>query len=101
MTGAVLLGVFVVLVANYVVALIVFARRGLAANWLLVILLTGTTGAGLAAVFAVLAEDSSRYVDVALVFTGTAAIAAAVRSGITTSAVPDSGQLGSARDDHA
>ncbi|EXF24782.1 hypothetical protein BG28_03455 [Nesterenkonia sp. AN1] len=82
MIDVVLLGVFAVLLANYVLALSVFARRGLAGNWLLVVLLTGTTGAALAAVLAALSEDGSRYLDVALVLTGTAAVAAAVRAGL-------------------
>ncbi|MCH8560964.1 hypothetical protein [Nesterenkonia sp. DZ6] len=82
MSEAVLLGVFAVLLANYVLALAVFARRGLAGDWLLVVLLTGTTGAALAAVLAALADDGARYLDVALVLTGTAAVAAAVRAGL-------------------
>lgn len=82
MIEAVLLGVFAVLLANYVVALAVFARRSLAGDWLLVVLLTGTTGAALAAVLAVLSQDGARYLDVAMVLTGTAAVAAAVRAGL-------------------
>lgn len=82
MIQAVLLAVFAVLLGNYVLALAVFSRRGLSGNWLLVVLLTGTTGAALAAVLAVLSEGGSRYLDVALVLTGTAAVAAAVRAGL-------------------
>ena len=82
MIETVLLGVFAVLLANYVVALAVFGRRRLAGDWLLVVLLTGTTGAALAAVLATLSDDGARYLDVALVLTGTAAVAAAVRAGV-------------------
>lgn len=86
MIEAVLLGVFAVLLVNYVVALTVFARRRLAGDWLLVVLLTGTTGAALAAVLAALSDDGARHLDVALVLTGTAAVAAAVRAGLSRSA---------------
>lgn len=82
MVEGVLTVVFAVLLLNLVVALAVCARRGLADSWLLVILLAGTTGAALTAVLAVLADDGSRYLDVALVLTGTAAVTAAVRAAL-------------------
>lgn len=89
--------VLVVLLLNLVVALVVFSRRCLANNWLLVILLAGTSGAALAGILAVLAEDGERFADVALVLTGTAAVTAAVRAGAERRrlprerAVPDQG----------
>lgn len=85
---AVLSVVVILLLLNLVVALIVFARRGLARHWLLVILLAGTSGAALAGILGVLAEDGERYVDVALVLTGTAAVTAAVRAGARRRRLP-------------
>ncbi|WP_147640458.1 hypothetical protein [Nesterenkonia massiliensis] len=46
--------VLVVLLANVVVALLAFRRYGFQESWLLVVLLTGTTGAGLVALLVVL-----------------------------------------------
>lgn len=86
--SAVLSVVLVVLLLNLVVALVVFSRRSLADNWLLVILLAGTSGAALAGILAVLAEDGERFADVALVLTGTAAVTAAVRAGAERSRLP-------------
>lgn len=85
---AVLSVVVILLLLNLVVALIVFARRGLARHWLLVILLAGTSGAALAGILGVLAEDGERYADVALVLTGTAAVATAVRAGARRRRLP-------------
>lgn len=86
--SAVLGAVLVVLLLNLIVALIVFARRSLANNWLLVILLAGTSGAALTGILAVLAEDGRRFADVALVLTGTAAVTAAVRAGAERRRIP-------------
>lgn len=94
----------VVLVVLLVVALVVFSRRCLANNWLLVILLAGTSGAALAGILAVLAEDGERFADVALVLTGTAAVTAAVRAGAERRrgrAAPAPPRTGCARPGHA
>lgn len=85
---AALSAVVILLLLNLVVALIVFARRDLARHWLLVILLAGTSGAGLAGIFGVLAEDGERYADIAVVLTGTAAVTAAVRAGARRRRLP-------------
>ncbi|WP_146340725.1 hypothetical protein [Nesterenkonia sp. NBAIMH1] len=82
MVETVLAAVFVVLVLNLVAALVICARRRRAGSWLLVILLAGTSGAALAGILAVTAEDGERYFDVALVLTGTAAVTAAVRAAL-------------------
>lgn len=78
MTEAVLTGVFAVLILNLVIAVAVCAHRRMTDSWLLVILLSGTTGAAAAAVLGVLAQEP-RFLDVAVVLTGTAAVTAAVR----------------------
>ncbi|EEW50676.1 hypothetical protein HMPREF0290_0764 [Corynebacterium efficiens YS-314] len=71
--------VFLVLLVNFLVALIVVLRRDRSGGWLLVLLLSSTTGAALTAVFGLLvAEDASRIADVALIFTALAAVSAAV-----------------------
>ncbi|WP_022872650.1 hypothetical protein [Nesterenkonia alba] len=92
MTHLVLGLVFAVLVLNLLTAAVVCARRGMSGNWLLVILLAGTTGAAAAAVLGVLAGEP-RFIDVALVLTGTAAVTAAVRGLTIRTAV----QAGGAR----
>lgn len=73
-----LTAVCAVLLLNLLVAGISAVRRN-PSSWLLVVLLAGTVGAATAAVMAVL-EDNTRYLDVALVLTGTAAITAAVQA---------------------
>ncbi|WP_147103530.1 hypothetical protein [Nesterenkonia populi] len=82
MAEAVLTVVFAVLLLNLLAALLVCARRGMAGSWLLVILLAGTTGAALTGILAVLSDDGRRFLDVALVLTGTAAVTAAVRAAL-------------------
>ncbi|WP_150463209.1 hypothetical protein [Nesterenkonia ebinurensis] len=79
--------VLIVLLLNFLVALFAFARRGFSENWLLVVLLTGTTGAGMVALLIVLESilgeslnPPFRLLDVALILTGTAALTAAVRA---------------------
>lgn len=67
------------LLVNFLIALIVVLRRDRSGGWLLVLLLSGTTGAALAAVFGLLVvEDVSRIADVALIFTALAAVSAVV-----------------------
>lgn len=85
--ATVLVAVLIILLLNFGTALFAFARRGFSENWLLVVLLTGTTGAGMVALLIVLesllGENLSppfRLLDVALILTGTAALTAAVRA---------------------
>lgn len=67
-----------ILVLNVLAALVVSFRRGGGDNWLLVILLASTSAAAVAAILAALTAVT-RMADVALVFTGTAAVTAAIR----------------------
>lgn len=97
MTQVVLSAVCLLLIINVMVALIVEARRRTAPSWLLVILLSGTTGAAIVAVLSVLAGYSHRLLDVALVLTSTAAITALVRARFVLSpTTPDEPAPGSA-----
>lgn len=77
---AVLVGVAVLLVVNLVVAFAVFARARHTGGWLLVVLLTGTTGAAVVALFASITGNSGRFLDVGLILVGFAALTAAVRA---------------------
>ncbi|GAA1176510.1 MULTISPECIES: hypothetical protein [Nesterenkonia] len=73
--------VFIVLLLNLVVAVITALRARRRGSWLLVILLSGTTGAALTAVLALTAEPPEpRMLDVGLILTGLAALTAAVRA---------------------
>ena len=69
---------FTVLMLNLLVAGVVGVRQS--SSWLLVILLAATTGAAAVSVLAVLDGGSLRFLDAALVLTGTAAVTAAVRA---------------------
>lgn len=72
-----LLVVFAVLVLNFLAAVVAVLRRAQRGSWLLVLLLSSTTGAGLAVVIGLLlAGLDARSVDVALVFTALASISA-------------------------
>lgn len=73
----VLYAVLGLLLLNVIAALTASIRRASSDNWLLAILLASTSSAAIIAVLAVLA-DSPRMIDVALVFTATAAVTAAV-----------------------
>lgn len=75
--------VFLVLLVNVVTALVVVSVRGRPGTWLLVLLLTGTTGAALVSLLALTMRgeatvDHSRFVDIALVLTALAAVSTAV-----------------------
>lgn len=76
----VLVGVAVLLVMNLVVALAVFARSRHTGGWLLVVLLTGTTGAAVVALLASLSGNAGRFLDAGLILVGLAALTAAVRA---------------------
>lgn len=77
----------IVLLLNIGIAVFAFVRQGFNENWLLVVLLAGTTGAAVVALLIVLApligdaaEPPLRLMDVAVILTGTAALTAAVRA---------------------
>lgn len=79
--------VLVILLANFLAALVSFVRRGFNENWLLVVVLAGTTGAAVVAILVMLQTllgesltAPSRLLDVAVILTGTAALTAAVRA---------------------
>lgn len=85
MIAILMLVALVVLVANVTVALVTIGRRAGGATWLLVILLTGTTGAAAMAVLVVWAsvtEPSAlwvmRWAEVGLLLTGVAVLGTAV-----------------------
>lgn len=82
-----------VLLLNLLVAAVVAVRRH-RSSWLLVVLLAGTVGAAVAAILAVLDGDNTRYLDVALVLTGTAAVTAVVRLAVRPAHAdtPDAGK---------
>ncbi|MDO5512300.1 hypothetical protein [Corynebacterium sp.] len=69
---------FIVLLLNFAVAMVAILRRARRGSWLLVLLLSGTTGAALAAIVAASDVGASRYGDLPLTFTGLAAISALV-----------------------
>lgn len=85
MVQVVLTAVFAVLMLNLVAAAAAAVRQS--SSWLLVILLTGTTGAAAVSVLAVMAGDSGRFVDAALVLTATASVTAAVRAALIRAAL--------------
>lgn len=70
----------ILLLVNLVVALTVLGREQRGNSWLLALLLTGTTGAAVAAVMAaVFHEETSRFVDLSLVLMSMAALPVVVR----------------------
>ncbi|GAB3190562.1 hypothetical protein [Nesterenkonia suensis] len=85
MLDLILIAVFLVLLVNLVVAALVGTRQRSRDSWLLIVLLSGTTGAALTAVLtAVLALSVSpsdlRMLEVGLILTALAALTAAVRT---------------------
>lgn len=80
MLDIIMISLMAVLLLNLVVVFVAMGRRPETNNWLLAILLTGTTGAALAAVLAGLTGDeSSRFVDLSLILVGLAAVPVVVR----------------------
>lgn len=71
-------GVFTFLLLNFVVAFFVILRRAERGSWLLVLLLSGTTGAAIAAVAAAMEPVAARQGDLPLTFTALAAVSALV-----------------------
>lgn len=87
-------GVAIVLIVNVVLAIIVIARRAQPGSWLLVLLLSGTTGAGaIAAVSLLVPGDVSRFVDVGLIFTALAAISSVVAATAQRRRLSESAEL--------
>lgn len=79
MTDVVLTAVAILLLLNLLAAIVASLRRG-TGRWLLVILLTGTTGTALIALLAVLTDGPAhRFVEAGLVLMGLAALTAVVR----------------------
>ncbi len=69
----------IVLLSNLVIAMIVMGRRR-GNSWLLALLLTGTTGAAVAALVAVTVSDQpARFVDLSLVLMGLASLPVVMR----------------------
>lgn len=65
----------IVLLLNLVVAMIVMGHRSKGNSWLLALLLTGTTGAAVAALVAISVTDQpARFVDLSLVLMGLASL---------------------------
>ena len=84
MLDIVMISIVILLLANLVMALVVLGRRTNGNGWLLALLLTGTTGAALAAVMAALfAEELSRFADLSLVLMGLAALPVVMRVMLT------------------
>lgn len=70
----------IVLLLNLVIAMIVMGRRSRGDSWLLALLLTGTTGAAVAAMIAVTVSDQpARFVDLSLVLMGLASLPVVMR----------------------
>lgn len=81
MLDLILIAVFLVLLVNLVVAALVGTRQRGRDSWLLIVLLSGTTGAALTAVLALSASPPDlRMLDVGLILTALAALTAAVRT---------------------
>lgn len=74
-----LLAVFATLAMNFLIAVLLVLRRGRQGSWLLVLLLSSTTGAALAVLTALLlGEPDEHSVDLALIFTSLASVTALV-----------------------
>ncbi|MDO5669252.1 MAG: hypothetical protein Q4G50_04560 [Corynebacterium sp.] len=71
-------GVVTFLVLNFVVALVAVLSRPQRGTWLLVLLLSGTTGAAVAAVLSAMDSVSTHRGDLPLTFTALAAVSALV-----------------------
>lgn len=73
-------GICIVLLANLLTAMIVMGYRNHDDSWLLAILLTGTTGAAVTAMIAiVLTDQPGRFVDLSLALMGLAALPVVIR----------------------
>lgn len=80
MLDIIMVSIIALLLINLVVVFIVLGRGSQGSSWLLAILLTGTTGAALAAVMAGLSgAESSRFIDLSLILIGLAALPVVIR----------------------
>lgn len=80
MLDIIMVSIIAMLLINLVVVFIVLGRGSQGSSWLLAILLTGTTGAALAAVMAGLSgAESSRFIDLSLILIGLAALPVVIR----------------------
>lgn len=87
MINIVLIGVCILLLLNLVIAMTIMGYRTRGNSWLLAVLLTGTTGAAVVAIIAVIiAEEAVRFVDLSLVLMGLAALPVVIRVMLTKSA---------------
>ena len=70
----------IVLLFNLVIAMVVMGHRSKDNSWLLALLLTGTTGAAVAAMIAIsVAEQPARFVDLSLELMGLASLPVVLR----------------------
>lgn len=80
MYDVIVIAVVVLLLANLIAAFLATARRRVPDRWLLAVLLSGTTGAAVVALFTVLMDDGdARFLDVAVVLIGLTALTAGLR----------------------
>ena len=80
MLDVVMIVLCIVLLLNLVTAMGVMGYRTRGNSWLLALLLTGTSGAAIAAMIAVVsAEEPSRFMDLSLVLMGLAALPVVMR----------------------
>ena len=89
MLDVIMIVMCIVLLFNLVVAMGVMGYRTTGNSWLLAVLLTGTSGAAIAAMIAVVyAEEPSRFVDLSLVLMGLAVLPVVMRIMLTRTTVP-------------
>ena len=70
----------IVLLFNLVTAMVVLGRRSQDNSWLLALLLTGTTGAAVAALVAIsVSNQPARFVDLSLILMGLASLPVVMR----------------------
>lgn len=84
--------VCIVLLFNLVTAMLVMGSRTRGNSWLLAVLLTGTSGAAIAAMIAVVfADQPARFVDLSLVLMGLASLPVVMRIMLTRNTAPSQG----------
>ncbi len=92
MLDAIMIVICIVLLFNLVLAMAVMGYRTRGNSWLLAVLLTGTSGAAIAAMVAVVVADQpTRFVDLSLVLMGLAALPVVLRVLLTRETVPAEG----------
>lgn len=81
MLDIVMTALLAVLIVNLLVIMVVMGRRAQTHSWLLAILLSGTTGAALAAILAgLIPTPENRFVDLSLVLMGLAVLPVLVQA---------------------